>query len=126
MPTNERGVRIFSRVPPVGVHPRVLLSPEDLPGWREHVITTYRGKAFFAKRFVSKRIDTTVEPAGRTSREDWQRYPLGAAVPVVSAADAEGSVLGLDGRKDEWTFQLGKDGRSHMRLERGGTGWVLE
>ncbi len=56
--TNENGVRIFSDVPPVGVHPRVLMSPEDLPAWREEVIKTYRGETFFATRFESKRIDT--------------------------------------------------------------------
>jgi hypothetical protein len=56
--TNENGVRVFSNVPPVGVHPRVLMSPEDLPAWRKEVIKTYRGKTFFAKRFESKRIDT--------------------------------------------------------------------
>lgn len=105
----------------------------------EYAASVSRGQAYKARRLVISRrgaegrfrvllypFRTTVEPAGRTSREDWQRYPLGAAVPVVSAADADGFVLGLDGRKDEWTFQLGKDGRSHMRLERGGTGWVLE
>ncbi|MBC8875101.1 MAG: hypothetical protein H8E44_37240 [Planctomycetes bacterium] len=56
--TNENGVRVFSAVPEVGVHPRVLMSPSDLPGWRKEVIKTYRGKTFFAKRFQSKRIDT--------------------------------------------------------------------
>lgn len=56
--TNENGVRIFSDVPPVGVHPRVLMSPEDLPAWRKEVIKTFRGKTFFARRFESKRIDT--------------------------------------------------------------------
>jgi len=55
--TNENGVRIFSNVPPVGVHPRVLMSPEDLAPWRAAVGETYRGKTFFAKRFESKRID---------------------------------------------------------------------
>ena len=55
---SEHGVRVFSPVPPIGVHPRVLMSPEDLPPWREHVITTYRGKTFFAQRFQSPRIDT--------------------------------------------------------------------
>jgi len=58
--TNENGVRVFSKVPEPGVHPRVLLSPSDLPAWRKHVITTYRGKTFFAKRFESKRIDKLI------------------------------------------------------------------
>jgi len=65
--TNENGVRVFSDVPPVGVHPRVLMSPEDLPAWRKEVIKTYRGKTFFGQRFESKRIDTlaAIEPDTR-------------------------------------------------------------
>ena len=55
---NENGVRKFSAAPPVGIHPRVLMSPEDLPGWRKEGIKTYRGKTFFKTRFKSKRIDT--------------------------------------------------------------------
>lgn len=50
---DKDGVRVFSQVPAVGVHPRVLMSPEDLPAWRDHVVTTYRGKTFFAKRYES-------------------------------------------------------------------------
>lgn len=57
VPCDALGVRRFSAVPPAGVHPRVLLSPEDLPRWREQVARTHRGGAFFAKRFQSKVID---------------------------------------------------------------------
>jgi len=62
---DEYGVRVFSKVPKVGVHPRVLMSPEDLPAWRREVVKTYRGKTFFAKRFQSKAIDTlaAIDPA---------------------------------------------------------------
>lgn len=68
--TNENGVRVFSKVPPVGVHPRVLMSPEDLPAWRKEVIKTYRGKAFFAQRFESKRVDTLAGVKPDTTDED--------------------------------------------------------
>ncbi len=57
---DEKGVRIFSVVPGEGVHPRVLMSPEDLPGWRDSVIDSYRGKTFFAKRYASPLIDKLV------------------------------------------------------------------
>lgn len=53
---DDMGVRVFSEVPEVGVHPRVLMSPGDLPGWRENVIKSDRGKTFFAKRYESKVI----------------------------------------------------------------------
>jgi len=48
---DENGVRVFSKVPPVGVHPRVIMSPEDLPGWRKSVRETYRGREFLSKRY---------------------------------------------------------------------------
>jgi len=54
---DEKGVRIFSELPKVGVHPRVLMSPEDLAPWRNSVIKTYRGKTFFATRYTSPIID---------------------------------------------------------------------
>ncbi len=57
---DELGVRVFSEVPPVGVHPRVLMSPEDLAPWRASVSDTYRGKTFFAKRYGSPLIDKLV------------------------------------------------------------------
>lgn len=74
--TNAGGVRVFSAVPPVGVHPRVLLSPEDLPSWREHVSKTYRGSKFFETRFESSRIDRllAIEP-GATDEELLAAYP---------------------------------------------------
>lgn len=68
--TNENGVRAFSKVPPVGVHPRVLMSPEDLPAWRKEVIKTYRGRTFFTQRFESKRIDTLAAIEPGTTDED--------------------------------------------------------
>ena len=45
--------RVLSERPPPGVHPRVIMSPEDLPGWRESVRETYRGREFLASRNVS-------------------------------------------------------------------------
>ena len=76
--TDDTGVRIFSNVPPVGMHPRVLMSPEDLPSWRQAVIKTYRGKTFFAKRFQSKAIDTLAALAPAMPEED-----LPAAYPDI-------------------------------------------
>ena len=55
---DDLGIRKFSAVPPVGVHPRVMLSPEDMADWRKQVITTHKGQAFFSKRYQSKVIDT--------------------------------------------------------------------
>ena len=50
---DEMGVRKFSKVHPPGVHPRVLMSPEDIDPWRQSVVLTAKGKAFFSKRYHS-------------------------------------------------------------------------
>ena len=73
---NENGVRILSKVPEVNVHPRVLMSPEDLPGWRENVIKTYRGKIFFAERYQSPIIKKLAEIAPSTPEKELiEAYP---------------------------------------------------
>ncbi len=37
----------FGKVPPPGVHPRILLSPEDLPALRERIKNTISGRFFY-------------------------------------------------------------------------------
>lgn len=62
---DDMGVRRFSKVPPAGVHPRVLMSPEDVAPWRQSVGLTAKGKAFFARRYRSDLIEelARVDPA---------------------------------------------------------------
>jgi hypothetical protein len=69
---------------------------------------------------------TTIEPAGKTSRDDWEKSPLGAAVPSLTPATAEGFSLGLDGRTDGWKLTPGKDGRSRIHLQRGEAQWSID
>ncbi|MGD0094361.1 MAG: hypothetical protein ABSE73_31015, partial [Planctomycetota bacterium] len=54
---DDLGVRAFSKVPPPGVHPRVLLSPEDMELWRKSAGLTAKGKEFFSKRYRSDLIE---------------------------------------------------------------------
>ena len=76
--TDDLGIRRFSKVPAAGVHPRVLFSPEDLPAWREQVIKTHKGAAFFAKPYQSKLIDSLAAVAeGRQDKDlvqDFSKY----------------------------------------------------
>lgn len=73
---DDMGVRVFSAVPEVGVHPRVLMSPEDLAPWRASVIKTYRGRTFFAKRYASPRIEKLARiDANLTGKGLLQAYP---------------------------------------------------
>jgi len=76
---NSNGVRVFSQVPAAGVHPRVLMSPEDLSEWRKSVIKTYRGKAFFTTRYQSPVIARLCEIAPSATDEQLiEAYPSGS------------------------------------------------
>jgi hypothetical protein len=48
----------ISKVPPPGVHPRILISPEDLPGLRQRLKETATGKALYAN--LERRLDATI------------------------------------------------------------------
>jgi hypothetical protein len=87
---DDLGVRKFSDVPPVGVHPRVLLSPEDLPAWRQHVVTTHKGMTFFAKRYESKYIDRLAGADPAMSEEELIRlFPEAGPIhdPLLAVLD---------------------------------------
>ena len=75
---DELGVRVFSPVPEPGVHPRVLMSPEDPPAWRDSVINTYRGKTFYSKRYQSPLIKKLAQlDPGLAGEELLKAYPHG-------------------------------------------------
>jgi hypothetical protein len=76
------GVRIFSKVPPVGVHPRVILSPEDLPGWRKSIQKTYRGREFLAKRYEDAYVTALAALDDKLSGKE-----LVAAAPVTNCGN---------------------------------------
>ncbi len=59
-PTENQGLSAerLSKVPPPGVHPRLLISPDDLPGLRRRLKETNVGKALYAT--LQKRLDTTL------------------------------------------------------------------
>ncbi len=67
---DEDGVRIFSKVPPPGVHHRVIFSPEDIGPWRREVIKSRRGKEFFSKRYKSRIVDELAGLNKNISDED--------------------------------------------------------
>ena len=69
---------------------------------------------------------TTIEPAGKTSREHWEKSPLGAVIPSHNPATADGFSLGLDERTDEWKLTPGEDGRSRICLQRGEEEWRID
>jgi hypothetical protein len=94
----SQGVRKFSAVPPIGVHPRVLMSPEDIPAWRENVIKTHKGKEFFSKRYKSEYIDRLASTDPNTPEDQLLKLfpeagpvhdPLFAAMDVMYHQDKE-------------------------------------
>jgi len=58
--TNNEGLAKsrLSKVPPPGVHPRLLISPDDLPDLRRRLKETNTGKALYAT--LQKRLDSTL------------------------------------------------------------------
>ncbi len=62
------GDQLMSKVPPVGVHPRVMISPEDVPRIREN-ISTYS----FNKRYWEKIILGHVKVKPKNAKE-WDPY----------------------------------------------------
>ncbi len=96
---DAQGVRKFSEVPPIGVHPRVLLSPRDIPSWRERVISTHKGMAFFSKPYQSKVIDTlaAINP-GATDEELLTAFPNPGPVHDLLLATME-AIYHQDGRQ---------------------------
>ncbi len=64
------GVRILSPAPAPGMHPRVFLSPEDLPKFREDIKSDAR-KAYYAKlcKTVADNLDNPNTSAGKVMAE---------------------------------------------------------
>jgi hypothetical protein len=77
-------------------------------------------------RVVLYPFRTTAEPAGSRSREEWEKYPLGAALPAVSPPSAATFFLKFEDQKHEWTFTPAEDGRSRIVLQRGAERWRID
>ncbi|MCY3018039.1 MAG: hypothetical protein NTW87_03280 [Planctomycetota bacterium] len=65
----DLGIRAFSKVPPPGTHPRVLLSPEDVEAWRRNIALTAKGKEFLGKRYRSDLVEELAKLDAAVSEE---------------------------------------------------------
>ena len=139
---DEKGVRIFSAVPQVGVHPRVLIMPlgPGIPRIKveEYAASFARGKANRARRLIILRTGTegrfcvllypfrtTVDSESKDARALWQATPLGAETPQVGQTRT-GFWIKTKERKDDWRIAPGIDGRSRIRMQCRGKIWELE
>ncbi len=61
------GVRNLSPAPAPGLHPRIFLSPEDLPAFREAVLNSGPRKLYYAqlKKIVADNLDAPGTPGGK-------------------------------------------------------------
>ena len=57
----------ISKVPPPGVHPRILISPEDLPDLRRRLKETETGRALYAT------LRSRTDAALRDPKEQWRQ-----------------------------------------------------
>lgn len=88
----------FSPAPPPGVHPRILISPEDLPAIRERLKTTAAGKRAFSS--IEAWLSSALGPNQRHNE------PLKAAYEKLVAGDLKA----MDAVTEEqkwWKDQMG-------------------
>lgn len=88
----------FSPVPPPGVHPRILISPEDLPSIRERLKTTAAGKRAFSS--IESWLSNALGPNQRHNE------PLKVAYEKLVGGDLKG----MDAVTEEqkwWKDQMG-------------------
>ncbi len=76
----------LSKVPPPGVHPRVLISPEDLPDLRKRLSGTETGRKLTAN--LRGRLASTILKRGQWENEIYEK---------LAAGDAQGALTILDG-----------------------------
>ena len=87
----------FSAAPPPGVHPRILISPEDLPALRERLKNTAAGKRSWQaiKGWL----------AGALGPQKRQGEPLKAAYEKLAAGDVR-ALEAIDADKQWWKDQM--------------------
>lgn len=77
-------------VPPPGVHPRILISPDQLPDLRERLRTTNVGRALYAT--LQKRLDETIRDRSWWGSELYRLLAAGDSAAAAALIEEEGSM----------------------------------
>jgi hypothetical protein len=93
-----------SKVPPPGVHPRILLSPEDLPDLRRRLRETEAGRALVVT--LRKRTDGALRDPKQWSSELYGKLSSGDEAGVLALVDERGGFPPGIGHYQPWIYSI--------------------
>ncbi|MEY3897478.1 MAG: hypothetical protein RLZZ214_2999, partial [Verrucomicrobiota bacterium] len=93
-----------SRVPAPGVHPRILLSPEDLPDLRRRLKETKSGRALHAT--LKARTDGALRDPKQWSSKLYERLAAGDKAGVLSLVGEQGGFPRGIGHYQPWIYAI--------------------
>ena len=94
----------ISKVPPPGVHPRILLSPEDLPDLRRRLKETETGRALYAT--LKSRTDGALRDSKEWSSQLYAKLAAGDEVGVLALVDKHNGFPSGIGHYQPWLYAI--------------------
>jgi hypothetical protein len=94
----------LSKVPPAGVHPRVLISPEDLPDLRKRLKETDTGKALYAT--LQKRLDDTIRNPKEWGNQLYEKLAAGDQAGAQKLLDEHKGFPPAIGHYQPWVYAI--------------------
>ena len=110
----------LSPVPAPGVHPRILLSPEDLPDLRRRLKETETGQALYAT--MQSRLDTTIRKAGTYYHDMYELLAAGDMAGARALAVKNGALPEGIGHSKPFTYTFALEAFDAMLMEDGARG----
>ncbi len=93
-----------SKVPAPGVHPRILLSPEDLPDLRRRLKETETGRALYAT--LRKRTDGALRDPKQWSSQLYEKLSSGDEAGVLALVSENKGFPGGIGHYQPWIYAI--------------------
>ena len=93
-----------SKVPAPGVHPRILISPEDLPDLRRRLVETKTGRALHAT--LKSRTDSALRDPKQWSSKLYDRLAAGDEAGVLALVREQGGFPRGIGHYQPWIYAI--------------------
>ena len=94
----------ISKVPSPGVHPRILISPEDLPGLRDRLKNTATGRALYAN--LERRINAALHNSKEWGGELYTKLAAGDQAGAEALIKQHGGFPGDIGHYQPWLYAI--------------------
>lgn len=94
----------LSKVPPPGVHPRILISPEDLPGLRKRLAETENGRLLHA--MLKARVEDSLRDPEKWSSRLYQKLAAGDKEGVLALVSEKGGFPPNIGHYQPWLYAI--------------------